>query len=207
MDYRVGMLLCERSALAHARTAYELRDRPQAPGDTELAGFAVAHAALAEEEASKSAFCALVAKGFVRPEDIEPVFQEHPPKSYLFHALVRKRIIEVEAGAMRVVRINRQPMDKRTLQAIRRLRIPEVREHDRDRNAGFYAGHAAGRWQSPGDGCSDDPRSLVYRYVHRAEALLLFAEALMGVSDHATLVAHFKVEEDTSGWVCRYDEI
>ena len=210
LDYSKGAALCKSSSVAHRSAAYMLKD---IGGKTpEAMGFAVSHAALAEEEASKAAFCAMVAAGLVLPAVIEPIFQKHPPKTYLFYALLRAKVVELGLGGTKFVKINKQPLapeilTREILASVGKENIPELRQHDEDRNAGFYLGYENDTWQSPGDGCSDDPVKLVYRYVHRAEAMLLLAEALLGMLGKFTLVDNFRIEETADGWKCTYEEI
>ena len=88
MDYGAGAARCKSSALAHRSAAYILK----AFGGQVL-GFAVSHAALAEEEASRAVSCAMVSKELVTRDTIKRVFREHLPKVYLFHALQRKKVV------------------------------------------------------------------------------------------------------------------
>ena len=153
----------------------------------------------------------MVSKELVTPDTIKRVFREHPPKVYLFHALQRKKVVEMTDSTSEeppaFVRINKQPLTSQLLSSIEKEDAPVLREHDADRNAGFYVGYNNDTWQSPGEGCSDDPTKLVYRYAHRADAMLLIGEVLLGITGKVSLAHNFRITETANGWECTPDEI
>lgn len=203
LNYDEGFVKCRDNALAHAKVAYGLR------GDKETVGFAVSHAALAEEEAAKAAFCVLVARGFLQADDIEDAFFSHPTKSWLYHALFREKVVEPKVtrrGAEVTVRGSR--LDRKVLKKNASTKVPELKEHDEDRNAGFYVSRKGDQWRTAGEGCSDVPEKLVYRYVRRAWALLFFCDIARGVSPQTTELHGFRIEElPNAGWRITYDEV
>ena len=85
--------------------------------------------------------------------------------------------------------------------------IPELKEHNDDRNAGFYVGKAGDKWLSPGEGCTDDPMALVYRYLNRAQVVLSFCQVLLR-KPFVSEISNLRVEEVAGGgWSFTWDEI
>src|SRR6266487_2546895 len=203
-DYGEGFEKCEANALAHAGVAYQLRAAP------ETEGFAVAHAALAEEEAAKAAFCILVSKKCLEPRDVEDAFFRHPTKSWLYDALFRKKLLEPRISATTPqVLIGGVKLDRALLRKLaNKNRVSALAEHEKDRNAGLYVNKVGDKWQEAGRGCSDEPKNLVYRYVQRARALLWFCDFVRGVSPRRTQLLNFQLRELASGaWRITYEEI
>jgi AbiV family abortive infection protein len=208
LNYEEGFGRCVESAKAHAGVAHLLRGMAYELGASkDVAGIAVSHAALAEEEAAKAAFCAMVSVGLAPPEILDPPFQDHAPKTYLYYALANRKILDIRTvGRRTTVTIGGQPIDAAKLRGVWDEKISELREHNDDRNAGFYVRKTDNEWLSPGEGCTGDPMALVYRYLLRAQVVLSFCQVLLR-KPLVSEISSLRVEETPGGWSLSWNEI
>jgi len=208
LDYMEGVKRCIESAKAHAGVAHQLRTLAYELGASKnTAGFAVSHAALAEEEAAKAAFCAMVAVELAPPEILDSALHDHKPKTYLYHALARLKILDIKTiGNRTTVTLSGLPIGAEILRELLKADMPELKEHNADRNAGFYVGKNDSGWMSPGEGCARDPMALVYQYLLRAQVVLVLCQVLLR-KPMVTLLSNLRIEEANGNWTFTWDEI